>query len=202
MYSNDALMILTFLLPGFLAMSLLATLTPSPKKGSLQQMVTALIFTLVIYSLHGLFSSEIPFHLIKKTTNQVVDYSFAFRPGSTWLLILITVCVPLIISGSIKWDVHMKFFRLLKITDQTSRDNVWFDVFTDKKGWIIVNFEDGRRLLGWPEYYSDNPSDPTLFLSSAEWLVNDTESIALNNEGILITNNYEIESIEFLREEE
>jgi len=34
---------------------------------------------------------------------------------------------------------------------------VWFDVFYDVKKHIIINFENGRRIYGWPVYYSNDP---------------------------------------------
>ena len=99
-------------------------------------------------------------------------------------------------------DLHMKFFRRLKVTDRTSRTNVWFDVFTDIKSYIIVNFEDGRRLYGWPKYFSDDPNDKSLFLCHAAWIKDDGELIKLDNRGILITPNEKIDTIEFIKEKE
>jgi len=109
---------------------------------------------------------------------------------------------PLAISASIKHDLHMKFFRWLKVTDRTSRTNVWFDVFTDIKSYVIINFEDGRRLYGWPESFSDAPEDKSLFLCHAAWIGHDGKLIKLDNRGILITPNERIDTIEFVKAKE
>ena len=76
---------------------------------------------------------------------------------------------------------------------------VWFDIFTDKKTYIIINFENGRRLYGWPEYYSDNPEDKSPFLCQAAWIDKEEKHIELDNKGILITPNEKIDTIEFLK---
>jgi hypothetical protein len=96
----------------------------------------------------------------------------------------------------------MKLARALRISKKTARSSVWFDVFSDKKTAIIINFENGRRIYGWPLYYSDNPEKPYIFLSKPAWIKKGKEKdefIHLDIEGILITPEQKIESIEFLR---
>lgn len=72
------------------------------------------------------------------------------------------------------------------------------------KRHVIIDFENGRRIYGWPKYYSNTPENPYIFLHKPAWIEVDEESkenrfIDLDVEGILITPEQKIESIEFLR---
>lgn len=201
MFTFQALNILMFLLPGFLCMAVLGILTPSIKRDNLQKIVNALIFSLLIYAIYAVIYQSPPVSLVKETVGQQIQYSFNFQKKSIGLLVLISLLIPVLISYFIKYDLHMWVLRKLKVTDRTSRTNVWFDIFTDKKTYIIINFEDGRRLYGWPEYYSDNPENKSLFLCQAAWITKEGKYIDLNNEGILITPNERIDTIEFVKKE-
>ncbi len=200
MFTNQALMLLTFLLPGFLCMALLDMLTPALKRDNLQRIVNALIFSLIIYAIYSLIFHEFPAILIEKTINEQKQYSINFLKGSIIFLVFISVLIAVVISYSIKYDKHMKFFRWLKVTDRTSRTNIWFDIFTDIKSYVVINFEDGRRLFGWPEYFSDDPEDKSLFLCHAAWIDSDGNLTWLDNRGILITPNEKIDTIQFTEE--
>ncbi|OEU83958.1 MAG: hypothetical protein BA865_01010 [Desulfobacterales bacterium S5133MH4] len=199
MFTNQALILLTFLLPGFLSMAVLDMLTPASKRDNLQKIVNALIFSFVIYATYALILKEYPVLLVQKTIGAEKQYVINFAGGSILFLLIISILIPVALSASIKYDLHMRFFRWLRVTDRTSRTNVWFDVFTDIKSYIIINFEDGRRLYGWPEYFSDDPDDKSLFICHAAWVGDDGRFINLDNRGILITPNERIDTIEFIK---
>jgi hypothetical protein len=92
----------------------------------------------------------------------------------------------------------MKLARGLRISRKTARSSVWFDVFYDIRTHIIINFENGRRIYGWPMYYSNDPKNPYIFLFKPAW-IQGNEFIHLDGlEGILITPEQKVESIEFL----
>ena len=199
MFTTQALMFLSFLLPGFLCMAILDILIPALKRDNLHRIINALIFSLIIYVTYELIFENQPVLLIEKTVGGEKQYEISFTGPSIIFLLLIAIIIPIIISASVKYDAHMKFFRWLKVTDRTSRTNVWFDVFTDIKSHVIINFEDGRRLYGWPEYYSDDPNEKSLFLCQAAWIDDDNNLLYLDNRGILITPNEKIDTIEFVK---
>lgn len=197
MFSAQTLMILVFLVPGFLSMAFLDMLVPSRKRDDLQKVASALIFSLIIYFVHSLVFARSPMGVIEKTVGEAKSYEVAVPALSIALISGLALLLPAVLAFLQKYDLHMKFFRRLRVTDRTSRSNVWFDVFTDIKAHVIVNFEDGRRLLGWPQYYSDDPEDKSLFLCQAAWIGENNELIALDSKGILITPNQKIDTIEF-----
>lgn len=170
MFSGQALMLLIFLLPGFLCMAILDMLTPASKRDDTQKIFNALILSLIIYGIYSLKFADYPLTMIEKTIGDAKHIELKIVHGPILWLLGIALALSLIIAFSQKRDLHMKVFRKLKVTDRTSRRNVWYDAFTDVKSYVIVNFEDGRRILGWPEYYSDDPDDQTIFLCHAAWI--------------------------------
>ena len=199
MFTLEALQILLFLVPGFLSEAILNSLIVRMPKKELQKIVEALIFSLIIYTIHSLISNVKPISMNFET----VPPSFSYNSSSLLLLLFIAIVIPLVMGFMVTNDWHMKVARSLRITRKTARSSVWFDVFCDKKKHIIVNFENGRRLYGWPEYYSNTPENPCIFLSKPSWIMSDEETgenryIDLDIEGILITPEQKIDSIEFL----
>jgi hypothetical protein len=199
MFSAQTLMILVFLVPGFLSMAFLDMLVPARKRDDLQKVASALIFSLIIYFVHSLIFARSPMGVIEKTIGEAKSYEVSIPALSIAVVSGLALFLPVLLALLQKYDLHMKFFRRLKVTDRTSRSNVWFDVFTDIKSHIILNFEDGRRLFGWPQYYSDDPEDKTLFLCHAAWVQENGDLTWLNLKGILITPNQKIETIEFCK---
>ena len=90
-------------------------------------------------------------------------------------------------------------FSIPSRSRRTARSSVWYDAFCDKRKPIIINFVNGRRIYGWPLYYSDTPESPYIFLFEPAWIENE-KVIELDISGILITPEQKIESIEFLRD--
>ena len=74
------------------------------------------------------------------------------------------------VGTSITHDLHMKVLRRIGVTFRTARDNTWLDIFSDQERYIEVNFTDGRRLFGWPLYYSNHPEEGLLYVYDAAWI--------------------------------
>lgn len=93
-------------------------------------------------------------------------------------------------------DYITKLFRLLGVTDRTSRENTWLDVFATQKRYIIVNLSDGRRVHGWPMYYCSSPDVGSLYLYDPAW-VTDNGYNEIDIHGLFLVKKDYIESIEF-----
>jgi L-rhamnose mutarotase len=92
----------------------------------------------------------------------------------------------------------MRFLRLIRVTNNTSRGTTWLDVFTEQKKYVTINFVDGKRLFGWPQYYSNNPEEGMLYISEPSWLDEENNEIKIKvTNGILIVNKLNIDNIEF-----
>ena len=132
-----------------------------------------------------------------------VNKSIMFDSKSFVFLSLISLIIPIIFSFLITNDLHMSIARKLQITRRSSRHSVWYDTFCDNQKYIIINFENGRRLYGWPNDYSDSQKNYFIYLTQPAWIIENSktkkrEYIDLDIDGILITSEQKIESIEFL----
>jgi hypothetical protein len=197
MFTFQAIQILIFLIPGFIADSVYNGLVVRRQPKEFKLIIEALIFSVLIYTpFYYIFEAQ-PILFTKK--DDLIIYSF--NGTSLSILLLFSLLVPIVFSYIVNNDIHLKILRFFKITPKTSGETVWLDVFYKYKNPIIINFEDGRRIYGWPMYYSETPQNPYIFLYKPKWIDDKNEFIELNNEGILITPEMKIQSIEFLKKE-
>lgn len=200
MYTFQALQILIFLIPGFISATILNGLIVRKEKKEFERIVEALIFSMLIYTIYSVVSGRSPI-----TLNQIEkSITYSYDSKSFLWLGLLSIGIPTVLSFFVTNDWHMKVARQLRISRKTARSSVWFDVFCDIKKHVIINFKNGRRIYGWPMYYSNKPENPYIFLFRPAWIVEDKKSqkskyVFLEVEGILITPEQKIESIEFLK---
>jgi hypothetical protein len=117
---------------------------------------------------------------------------------------IVAVTLGLTISYLQTNDVLTKRLRSAGFTRRSSRSSVWSDVFhdVDIESYALVEFVDGRRLLGLPAYFSDTPEEGSLFLAKAAWVDDSGQRLAeIEGPGILITRNLAIQTISFLKGE-
>lgn len=193
MYTFQALEILIFLIPGFISATVLNALIVRKEKKELGKIIEALIFSMLIYTIYSFVSGRSPI-----TLNQIEEsITYSYNSESFLWLGLLSIGIPAALGLFVTNDWHMKAARKLRISRRTARSSVWFDVFCDIRKHIIINFENGRRLYGWPMYYSNEPENQYIFLFKPAW-IQEEEFIDLPVEGILVTPEQKIESIEFL----
>ena len=94
----------------------------------------------------------------------------------------------------------MRALRFLKVTNRTSRETAWDDVFTNADRYITVHLHDGRRLTGWPMYYSNSPDEGFVYLYNPAWINEKNEYEETLVHGTLI-NKENIDFIEFLKKD-
>ncbi len=104
----------------------------------------------------------------------------------------------LVLSALQTNDIHTRILRWLRVTRATTRTSVWDDAFSDIKRYVLVEFSDGRRVMGWPRYISDTPEEGSLFLEYASWVLDEGEEQVINGPGMLITKNMPIQNVVFL----
>lgn len=195
MYTFEALQIFIFLIPGFMAASILDMMVPKKETKELGRVVEALIFSMIIYTIYASIFKSGPV-AINKSDGLIV---YSFNASALICLFGISLIMPIVFSYFIVHDWHMTLLRKMRATSRTARNCVWHDAFSKFKKHIIINFKNGRRIYGWPEYYSDDSKDGFIFLSNAAWINEKGEFDNLDLEGILITPEQKIESIEFTK---
>ena len=198
----EALAVLLILLPGFMAARIVQSLCVRPFQTELDKIIEALLYSFIIYVIFAAVSGRFPLKISEETlTDGRRLISPIVRPNDLLALAGMSVAVALLVSASITNDLHAGILRKLRVTQRTTRSSVWSDVFHELSYYVQVQFSDGKRVIGWPKYYSDTPEESSLFLENASWIDHDGRLIEIPGPGILITQNMPIETIMFLRGE-
>jgi hypothetical protein len=112
------------------------------------------------------------------------------------------IVFALLYAANINHDWLMKVFRWIRITGRTARSTIWNDAFQDIGGFVQVGLSGERKVIGWVRDYSDDATEPSLFLENAAWIVKQTDGteteIAIEAPGILLTKETAIEYVIFL----
>jgi hypothetical protein len=195
--SIETLNILFLLMPGFISSRVLDTVITRKKSGMPEKVIEALIFSFLIYVISSLLFNWAPLFTAEKT-QQATIYSFSKNYGLIFFVLLLSMALPLILGAIIHHDRHTAFFRFLKVTDKTSRSSVWQDVYVSEKRHVVVHLNDGRRIYGWPMYFSHDPADSFIYLFQPAWITNEQKYIEAGTHGILIKNEM-ILFVEFMK---
>ena len=193
--TTETLTVFLLLMPGFVSSAVLNAIVVRQAKDRVASIAEALVFSFVIYGFLAPFG--------RSPVDLEVTSSGIYRPTVTPELlpyaIVLAVGLALVLGFSITNDYHMQLLRKLGITASTARVNTWLDIFIDqRRRYVVVTFADGRRLFGWPEYYSNDTTEGLLYVSNAAWIGDDDEYTDLGVHGILLTNKDSIESIMFM----
>ncbi len=192
----QAIQIFIFLIPGFISARLLdALIVRGEKQKELESIVEALIFSMLIYTFYSFTGEKSP--VTMDTQNSA--FSFSYNSTSFLWLIGISLLLPILLGLIINNDIHTKILRWVKVTRRTSRHSVWYDAFYENSNWLVIDFKDGKRLLGWAKYFSDLPDKPFIYLADPKWIDKENKYVETNLEGILITPAQEISFIEFVK---
>jgi len=200
MYTFQALQILIFLIPGFVSSRILNMLVVRNGKKELEKFIEALIFSMLIYMVFSFVSGIAPIEINQENS------AILYNGKSFLLLIILSVFFPIPFGFLTQTDWHMGLARKLRLSKSTSRDSVWYDVFCDSDNYITIEFENGRRICGWPLHWASNPEKPYIYLTKPAWVVQDEKTgkpkyVDLDVKGILITPEQKIETIVFMKNE-
>ncbi len=194
----ETINLLMLLIPGLISSSIYGGLRrkESSNSSSFERIVESLIFSFLVYIAVNLSYSWEPLAQAIKNGDEVT-----YKLSNDKVLILLTfsyaLLIPVVLGAVAHYDFHMKALRGLKLTDRTSRDTAWDDVFINEKRFITLHLKDERRLTGWPLYYSNNPDEGFIYLSQVAWIDEENNYIESKSHGILISKE-NIDLIEFM----
>ena len=190
------------LLPGFVTAWIVLALTVRPPQTELDKIIEALFYSFLTYFLAVLVPGSEP-TVISVTSSQndrlIPGIDF---PGLRRFVVsafLLSVSIGIIVSFLHTNDILTRLLRWVRVTRRSSRASVWSDVFHDVTTFAIIEFTDGRRIRGWPRYFSDTPEEGSLFLEQAAWILDDGTPLEIDGPGILITNKYPIQTVAFMK---
>jgi hypothetical protein len=195
----ETLAVLLVLLPGFLAAGIIRTLCVRTKQTEFDKLIEALVYSFIAYAAFVAIFHRFPLQAPKSGSQNMAAYYLSLHPSDVLFLLALGTATGIVVGASITNDLHGKIFRRLGLTNRTSRPSIWLDVFSEVKDYVQVEFQDGRRLIGWPRYFSDSPEEPSLFLENAAWIGPDGKMVEVSGSGVLVTKEMAIGAIMFLR---
>lgn len=181
---------LLILLPGFVSARIARSLSAQAQQSELERVIEALIFSFFTYVIYiAFFGTSLPIEW--EPSFQVHRWRVVFLAGMA--------CGLGILWGIVRSkDLALRLLRKWKLTERTSRESVWNDVFSNLEGTAQVGLHDGRNLIGWIGRYSDSGKERSLFIERASWVSEDGSLVEIDGEGILLTDKAEIEYVMFL----
>lgn len=195
----ETINILFFLIPGLCASFIIDTIIVRKELTTISRIIEALIFTFLIYVILSFITNIELFATLKIIDGEIL---LKFTNDKIFLLslIILTLILPILIGKVLHSDLHMSLLRTLKITDKTSRDTTWQDVFIEQKRNIVIHLKDERRIFGWPMYYSNLPENGFVYLWNPSWIDFENKYIDCKTHGILIKSD-DIYFVEFLHDQ-
>lgn len=191
--SGEAVGVLAFLLPGFVAAAVFYSLTSYPKPGALDRVAQALIFTVVAQAI----TAAIPTN--DGGAASTASWNHHIEP---MLPIAVSILLAIAVAYAVNKDIVHDTFRRLGVTKETSYPSEWYSAFSRHHGcYVVLHLEGERRLYGWPEEWPGRPDEGHFRIADAEWLVEDERHPAEGVSAVLIPASA-VEMVEFLQASE
>jgi hypothetical protein len=159
----------------------------------------SLVFSFLIYAtLVSLALSDVPALSIPRNADELSETAqLTLDPWFVIGALGLAILYPLLLGILLTTDAHMKVLRWLRVSNKTSRETTWLDVFSDQTRYVIVNLSGRRRVFGWPLYYSNDRDEGLLYLYDPAWVNDDGTYTELDIHGLFLVEAGTIESIEF-----
>ncbi|WP_330210460.1 DUF6338 family protein [Pseudomonas sp. AM4(2022)] len=189
--AGKLLPVLQALMPGFLATIVFYWLADAKKPGQFEQVIQALICTALITFVVDLISEMLrwvgQWHSFGQWTTNV---------ATTWSLAL-AVVFGLCLAYLSQHDLLYKFARRIGLTSRASVGEWRYAFLRFPDRGIVLNFKDGRRLMGYPLAWPAEPEEGHFLMEFPTWLVDDE---AQPQEGVtfLMVSNSDVQWVEFL----
>ena len=186
----QAVFALMVLLPGSVNARIMRMMSAKTQQTELERVIEALIFSFFTYVCSiALFGALLPsnWSLSPGTTlGSLPHYTVSV---DRWrLLSLAGVAILLGFGwGYIKGhDLLLRQLRRWKLTQRSSRESVWTDVFMNFSGTVQVGLGDGRSVVGWLKQYAASGDERTLFLAKAIWVADNADPVEVPGDGLLL----------------
>ena len=190
--SSEAVSVLSFLLPGFVAAAVFHSLTSYPKPKEFDRVVQALIFTIIAQAIvQGIQGMA---RLVKSEISWIAEFEILVSVG-------IAVAVAIVVVYLSNHDTLHGLLRRLGVTKENAYPSEWYSTFyRNSDCYVILHLQGQRRLYGWPEEWPSLPDQGHFRIAEGEWLVEDKRILAEGVVAIVIPAK-EVEMVEFIRSE-
>ncbi len=195
--SSEAVSVLVFLLPGFVAAAVFYSLTSHPKPGVFDRVIQALIFTMVGQAITA---------VIVPVFGAPVGNVAGAENREFALSLIVSIALALIAAWVLNRDAAHRVLRRIGITKETSYPSEWYSTFArHAKCYVVLHMKGQRRLYGWPEEWPSHPDEGHFRIAKGEWLESEeneeNDKRTLGVAAILIPAG-EVEMVEFVDPEQ
>lgn len=190
--ASDLILLLQYLLPGFLAAWIFYGFTSYPLPSQFERIVQALILTLIVRACVYCFE----YFLVWLG----IFYSIGVWNDQSDLIFstIIAVLLGLVFSYFANTDKFHSFIRKFGITKETSFPSEWFGEFSKNITYVILHLNDERRIYGWPVEWPSSPEKGHFSLVQTSWIIDGKEVSIIGVESILIAAT-DVKWVEFMQ---
>lgn len=191
--SSEAVSILTFLLPGFVAAAVFYSFTSHPKPSEFERVVQALIFTIVVQAIVEVLRAVLLW--VGGAVGAVAPWT---KTGEITTSVSVAIVVGLVAVRIMNNDTLHGLLRRLRFTRESSYPSEWYSAFSrHPDSYVVLHLKGERRLYGWPEEWPTRPDQGHFSIAEAEWLVDEKRVLAEGVSAIMVPAS-EVEMVEFL----
>ena len=183
--------LLQYLLPGFLAAWVFYGFTSYPKPSQFERIVQALVFTLLIQSV--VFIER----WVALAFGRIHSFGSWTNQSESLAATVTAILMGAAFSFYANNDEFHRFVRKFRITRETSFPSEWFGAFTKNVTYVVLHFEDERRLYGWPIEWPSEPNAGHFVLAQPSWIV-DGEDAPITGVESVIVNVKDVKWVEFM----
>jgi Family of unknown function (DUF6338) len=213
----EALILLIYLMPGFIGMFVFESLAEIKRRQSPEKISLIIFFTIIsISSINIVHPISIVPNIdeIKKDPLLLTEYIKSSIFYSSLSAIVFWIIFAVIANHRLVY----KLAACIKLTNRTGSIDPWHQVFSKHRNvWVQIRFEDGSILVGWPKYYSEEGESREVFLAKATWhfpVKSDSsdadkggnspvpfKEVDVEGDGVLLSNFTKVKAIEILKGE-
>jgi Family of unknown function (DUF6338) len=201
---SGAAVLFFYLFPGFLGSLVYDFLVEGRKRENFERIIAALVLTLVssVALNVGFGISLSPPHIGKDAPfAEIVD---AFVGKNLLDASLLTLGLAIVLAFVNNSGFLYAILRKMDLSNKKSDFDVWSDMFNEfQRKWIVVRFDDGRSIIGWPKYYSKSGEPREFFIADASWLEPNETGIIVQTDvagpSVYLTDFAKVKSIEMLK---
>jgi hypothetical protein len=192
--AKDTVALFAYLLPGFLTAWVLYGLTSQTKPSQFERVVQALIFTFII-------QASMP--VVEWVCCAVGDI-YSLHPwdnaSEQFATFVVALALGIVLAFYTNTDVLHEWLRGKGFTTRTSYPSEWFGVFSQRVRYVVLHFNDERRLYGWPKEWPNESDKGHFYLMQPIWLLEDGSELPLPDvEGLLVSAK-DIKWVEFMND--
>lgn len=192
MVVQGLIFLIAFLVPGFVGIIAYNMLAISRKPTNLTLIAFAMLLTIVSNVVSNQLFDRSTFPQISVADESLIFFALEqLTVGNVAVPSGVSIVLAVAVAVTVNTGWFYRVLQHCRLTTNTGRISVWHDVFADnRERWVEVQFEDGRRLIGWPRQYSADTEIRELFLAESTWFIpaedGDWQGVSVDGPGTYI----------------